>query len=476
MKREILDHLISLRFSISAILILILMVCGTIVSEKVVKVRMERYGPGEIKGFYKAKIWSAVSGLGFYRRKPSPLGFIAMEDELIWPFFIARGGILMSGFGEQVVNYTKATNWALDYLGATFFTSEESSLFPISMRDASFPPFIPMDWAFVIGVLGALMAILFTYDSISGERERGTLKLLISNPVPRSHVILGKLLGAMVVLTFAIGFGCIISLLIAMRITPLGKEDWIRLLLILLFSLLYIAIFVFIGISISSRFRSSMESLAILLIIWMVFVILMPKTIEFVYMETIPHHPYEDILSISTKMEDEIDNRYREKGLFDKVPPWEYGKEAIELWRRYLNEFERIPYEVDRMFDKRVAIVERARMWSRLSPASIYRYGLEAIAGTSLPGYMEFVTQIRQYIKDTLNILKKADMDDPNSLHIFWMKEGMSQREVELPRFKQGRSFLWMIRKGMLDMMIILILFIGMFLLSYFSFMKADVR
>ena len=44
---------------------------------------------------------------------------------------------------------------------------------------------------------GALLALLAAADAISGERERGTLESLLLTPVPRRHLVSGKLLAAL---------------------------------------------------------------------------------------------------------------------------------------------------------------------------------------------------------------------------------------------------------------------------------------
>src|SRR5688572_30726040 len=46
-------------------------------------------------------------------------------------------------------------------------------------------------------IFGALLALLVAADSISGERERGTLESLLLTPVPRRHLASGKLLAAL---------------------------------------------------------------------------------------------------------------------------------------------------------------------------------------------------------------------------------------------------------------------------------------
>lgn len=54
-----------------------------------------------------------------------------------------------------------------------------------------------------------LIALLLSHDAVVGEAERGTLLLLLSYPVARWQVILGKFLGHLVILAIAtiIGYG-----------------------------------------------------------------------------------------------------------------------------------------------------------------------------------------------------------------------------------------------------------------------------
>ena len=51
------------------------------------------------------------------------------------------------------------------------------------------------DLVFIIGVFLSLMVFLLSYDSISGEREEGTLRLVFSYNVPRDTFLLGKYIG-----------------------------------------------------------------------------------------------------------------------------------------------------------------------------------------------------------------------------------------------------------------------------------------
>ena len=57
--------------------------------------------------------------------------------------------------------------------------------------------FLAVDVVFIFKIVLSALAILFAYNTISGEREDGTLKLVLSNAIPRDTVVLGKYLGGM---------------------------------------------------------------------------------------------------------------------------------------------------------------------------------------------------------------------------------------------------------------------------------------
>ncbi|GAB6049591.1 ABC transporter permease subunit [Hydrogenophilus islandicus] len=52
-----------------------------------------------------------------------------------------------------------------------------------------------------------LIALMLGYDAIVGERERGTLDLLLSLPIPKGAIVIGKFLGLGAALAVATGVG-----------------------------------------------------------------------------------------------------------------------------------------------------------------------------------------------------------------------------------------------------------------------------
>ncbi len=104
-----------------------------------------------------------------------------------------------------------------------------------------------------------LVALTISFDAIVGEQEQGTLLLLLSYPVSRWHIILGKFIGHLLVLMFAIliGYGSAGLYLSAQGNT--GVSDWINYAQMMASSLLLGAVFISLGslISLLSKVRAS---------------------------------------------------------------------------------------------------------------------------------------------------------------------------------------------------------------------------
>ena len=71
-----------------------------------------------------------------------------------------------------------------------------------------------------------LIALLISHDAIVGDMERGTMLLLLSYPVARWQVLLGKFLGHLAVLAFAtwLGYGLAVAALAATG-SPIASDS-----------------------------------------------------------------------------------------------------------------------------------------------------------------------------------------------------------------------------------------------------------
>ncbi len=60
--------------------------------------------------------------------------------------------------------------------------------------------FSDIDWVFVISLFLSFVTLVLSYDRICGEREAGTLRLMLAGPIPRYKILFGKYVGVMLIL------------------------------------------------------------------------------------------------------------------------------------------------------------------------------------------------------------------------------------------------------------------------------------
>ena len=142
-----------------------------------------------------------------------------------------------------------------------------------------FAVFGALDLMFIVKIVLSLFAILFTYDAIVGEKEKGTLKLALSNDVPRDRLILGKAIGGYISLLLPLLIPLLLSLLFLLIVpdVSLGGQDWARLMLIFLMFFLYLSVFFSLGLFVSARTSRSSTSFLVLLFVWVIIVMVIPK-------------------------------------------------------------------------------------------------------------------------------------------------------------------------------------------------------
>ena len=143
------------------------------------------------------------------------------------------------------------------------------------------PDVSQIDWAFIIGYILSLIALIFTFDAISGEREHGTLRLTLANAIPRRTVLIGKFLGALISVSIPFILSTLVNLLMLSTASAvhLNTQAWGRIGIILFIALLYTCLFLALGLLVSARVQRSAVSLVILLLTWVTFVVFMPSTL-----------------------------------------------------------------------------------------------------------------------------------------------------------------------------------------------------
>ncbi len=129
------------------------------------------------------------------------------------------------------------------------------------------PPSLVETFQLMVGfnlpLAAAILALLLSYNSISKEREEGTIELLLSYPVYRDEVINGKFLSGLFTVAIALLVAFIASSGYAVYRTGVAPNltEVARIGYMWLGSVVYMAFFYGLGIFLSTVFRSSRRAL-----------------------------------------------------------------------------------------------------------------------------------------------------------------------------------------------------------------------
>lgn len=119
-----------------------------------------------------------------------------------------------------------------------------------------------------------LMALLLSYDSIVGEVERGTMLLLLTYPLTRTQLVLGKMLGHMAIIAIAtvLGYGGA-GLAVGLAEGGADAKSWGAFGLLLGSSVLLGAVFVSLATLASLLVRERGTAAGLAVGLWLVFVV-----------------------------------------------------------------------------------------------------------------------------------------------------------------------------------------------------------
>ena len=136
-----------------------------------------------------------------------------------------------------------------------------------------------LDFLFVVSTVFSLLALLFTFDAVAGEREAGTLRITLANALPRDLFLWSKLIGGYIVFVvpFLVSFLLGLLLLVSQGF-PLGEPDIsLRVFSLTFVSLLYIGVFFATGTVISTYLDNSKTALIVAFTVWVLAVLIAPR-------------------------------------------------------------------------------------------------------------------------------------------------------------------------------------------------------
>ena len=120
-----------------------------------------------------------------------------------------------------------------------------------------------------------LIALLISHDAIVGDMERGTMLLLLSYPVARWQVLLGKFLGHLTVLAFAtcLGYGLAAAALLATG-SRIDDDSFAAFAAMIGSSVLLGAVFIAIGYLVSALARDRGTAAGVCIGLWLLLVLI----------------------------------------------------------------------------------------------------------------------------------------------------------------------------------------------------------
>lgn len=119
-----------------------------------------------------------------------------------------------------------------------------------------------------------LIALLMSFDAIAGEVERGTLALVLTYPVRRWELVLGKFLSHLMVLALAVIAGYGVAALSAFAFDPRSIDGLDALVRLTWTSLLLGAAFLGIGYAISALSRRPGTAAGLVVALWLILIVL----------------------------------------------------------------------------------------------------------------------------------------------------------------------------------------------------------
>lgn len=277
--------------------------------------------------------------------------------------------------------------------------------------DPIFAIFRFIDFTFIVQIVLTLFAILFTYDAVCGEREKGMLRLLFANSINRAHYITAKIIGSWLGLVIPILVPVLLCLLLVILYqVPLTSDHWIQLLAFLGISGLFFTFFIVFGVFISSTTRLSSISFLISLMLWVLFVLIIPR-VGVMAAGQIVHIPR--LAEIDGQrdayaqdkwdefyegMEQRILRHHQEGNENDDLAEWYRMEEEDSIRKEVLANIENHYIRLMEEFNRRQITREKlAFNLSRLSPASAYQLAVSDLAGTDIGIKNRYIESMSRY-------------------------------------------------------------------------------
>ena len=261
------------------------------------------------------------------------------------------------------------------------------------------------DLAFVIVVLFPLVILALSYNMLSGEREDGTLAMVLSQPVRLRTLLLAKI-GIRAVVVLAIAFLLVGAGLLAARVNltdgaVVARAGWWFVLVAA-----YAAFWFGVALLVNAIVRGSATAAVASVTVWLVLVVLAPVLVNLVAQSRHPTPSRVAFITMVRSVTNEanaVADRLMSKYLVDHPELAGAGVDMSDFWTRSLTVQDTIektlaPHYADfeQQLAQQQAVITGARV---LTPALLMQTALEDVAGTGLPRWQAYRTQTLAFHK-----------------------------------------------------------------------------
>ena len=422
--KELLEHLSSLRFAVSLVTIVGLFVLGAAVWNVRIAEQRVSYGLA-VEEEYEERIRAAED-------------VNALEASKLHLCLPPAGLTFLSGGNDRSL-----PNVAVMQRASVSAFEQRADRNPMLFRNAP-------DWIFIAGTLATLMALLLTHDGVAGEKERGCLRQLLANRVPRDQVLMAKYLAGLAMAAAAIltGAGAAVTII---QLDGGGRlvDEWITMAAVIIAALLCVSAFLWLGLWASSRTHNSALALLVSLVVWALLAVFLPQAGILAGDHLVDVPSYSEARSASFKA-GQVEDYLESMRLEDR---------AQQHYRTLL-----------------LHQVEVARNTTLVSPVAALSLVSEALTVTGVVRHRAFVKQAHDHRQEFADFLRREGFEHPfPRLLGSHSSEPVSPEEV--PRFQFRPPSLRERLDAALVPLLVLLLANGVcFLGAYFSFRRYDVR
>jgi ABC-type transport system involved in multi-copper enzyme maturation permease subunit len=257
------------------------------------------------------------------------------------------------------------------------------------------------DLLFITKLLVSLLALFFSVNAVTREKERGTLRALLAHPVRRREILLGKSAGISISLLvpLAVAFATAAVYLHQAEGLLRGPGDIPRTLLIFALTSLYGLAFVNLGLLISTLYARTKPAIVTALLVWGGLVLVIPNA-AVLGASIISPAPSQSHLNASLHeaqrqvMEDQ--QRSNPGPVFDAANTRETVLEVIELDRRITDDYLSTKW-------RQIRLAERLLL---ASPAGAFAFGSSDLAGTGAASFKSYIDFLKSGRDEAIDALK----------------------------------------------------------------------